>query len=193
MSEKLLKILVIGSVNVGKTSLLLRFTKNTFNTAATVSIGQEDFETRVLEINGQSYKLQVWDTAGQERFRTVTANFYHGAVGVLVVYDVTDNETYLELRQWLQEIDRYADANVKKILIGNKADLMTSKVVDTNVAKEYAESLNIPFFETSAKTGASVEDAFLKLTQILAGSGITTGVITPIALPSKKKNLSCCK
>jgi len=190
--RSLLKILIIGSVNVGKTSLLLRYTKNTFNASQTITL-QEDCDTRVVEVNGQSYKLQVWDTAGQERFRTVTANFYRDAVGVLVVYDVTDNETYLELRQWLQEIDRYADQNVKKILIGNKADLMTNKVVDTNVAKEYAEGLNIPFYETSAKTGSNVEEAFTKLTQTIAGAGLSTKTQNwKPALPDKDNSKKCC-
>uniref|UniRef100_A0A2K6PFQ5 RAB1A, member RAS oncogene family n=1 Tax=Rhinopithecus roxellana TaxID=61622 RepID=A0A2K6PFQ5_RHIRO len=106
--------------------------------------------------------LQIWDTAGQERFRTITSSYYRGAHGIIVVYDVTDQESFNN-KQWLQEIDRYASENVNKLLVGNKCDLTTKKVVDYTTAKEFADSLGIPFLETSAKNATNVEQSFMTM------------------------------
>jgi Ras-related protein Rab-1A len=107
--------------------------------------------------------LQIWDTAGQERFRTITSSYYRGAHGIIVVYDVTDIETFNNVKQWLQEIDRYASEGVNKLLVGNKSDLVSKKVVEYQVAKDFADSLGIPFLETSAKNATNVEQAFLTM------------------------------
>ncbi|KAL9714992.1 ras GTPase [Leucoagaricus gongylophorus] len=104
-----------------------------------------------------------WDTAGQERFRTITSSYYRGAHGIIVVYDVTDNDTFTNVKQWLQEIDRYASEGVNKLLVGNKSDLTGKKVVEYAVAKEFADQLNITFLETSAKNATNVEQAFLTM------------------------------
>ncbi len=114
-------------------------------------------------MEGKTVKLQIWDTAGQERFRTITSSYYRGAHGIIVVYDVTDMDTFNNVKQWLQEIDRYANEGVNKLLVGNKSDLTAKKVVDYNVAKEFADSLGIPFLETSAKNATNVEQAFLTM------------------------------
>uniref|UniRef100_A0A8C1FX98 RAB1B, member RAS oncogene family b n=2 Tax=Cyprinus carpio TaxID=7962 RepID=A0A8C1FX98_CYPCA len=107
----------------------------------------------------------AWDTAGQERFRTITSSYYRGAHGIIVVYDVTDQESYNNVKQWLKEIDRYASENVNKLLVGNKCDLTTKKVVDYTTAKEFADSLGIPFLETSAKNATNVEQAFMTMAE----------------------------
>merc|ERR1712036_34651 len=107
--------------------------------------------------------MGIWDTAGQERFRTITSSYYRGAHGIIVVYDVTDQESFNNVKQWLQEIDRYACENVNKLLVGNKCDLTTKKVVDYTTAKEYADQLGIPFLETSAKNATNVEQAFMTM------------------------------
>jgi small GTP-binding protein len=90
---------------------------------------------RTIELDGKSIKLQIWDTAGQERFRTITSSYYRGAHGIIVVYDCTDQESFNNVKQWLEEIDRYACDNVNKLLVGNKFDLTTKKVVDYTTAK----------------------------------------------------------
>lgn len=126
-------------------------------------------------MEGKTVKLQIWDTAGQERFRTITSSYYRGAHGIIVVYDVTDQETFNNVRQWLQEIDRYAVEGVNKLLVGNKSDLITKKVVDFAAAKEFADQLQIPFLETSAKNSSNVEQAFLTMAkQIKDRMGTTT-------------------
>lgn len=118
---------------------------------------------RTVELESKIIKLQIWDTAGQERFRTITSSYYRGAHGIIVVYDVTDQESFDNVRTWLSEIDRYANENVNKLLVGNKADMTAKKVVDTQTAQDFANELGIPFLETSAKDSNNVEQAFMTM------------------------------
>merc|ERR1711972_469183 len=118
---------------------------------------------RTLELDGKTCKLQIWDTAGQERFRTITSSYYRGAMGIIVVYDVTDKESFNNVKHWMQEIDKYASESVNKLLIGNKCDLSSKKVVSYDEAKELAESLSIQFLETSAKNAHNVEQPFMSM------------------------------
>ena len=104
-----------------------------------------------------------WDTAGQERFRTITSSYYRGAHGIIVVYDVTDQESFNNVKQWLNEIDRYANESVNKLLVGNKSDLTSKKVVDYATAKAIADEIGIPFLETSAKNATNVGEAFMTM------------------------------
>jgi len=156
------KILLIGDSGVGKSCLLLRYTDGSFSENYVSTIG-EDFKTRKLELDAKQVKLQIWDTAGQERFRTITSSYYRGAHGIIVVYDVTDQVSFNNVKQWMQEIERYACENVTRLLVGNKNDLGTKKVVDGVTAKELAESFGISFLEVSAKTGQNVDEVFNQL------------------------------
>jgi len=142
--------------------LLLRFADHTYTESYISTIGV-DFKIRTIELDGKTIKLQIWDTAGQERFRTITSSYYRGAHGIIVVYDVTDVESFNNVKQWLNEIDRYATENVTKLLVGNKCDLVNKKAVDYETAKDFADKLNIPFLETSAKNATNVEKAFLTM------------------------------
>lgn len=160
--DYLFKLLLIGDSGVGKSCLLLRFADDTYTESYISTIGV-DFKIRTIEQDGKTVKLQIWDTAGQERFRTITSSYYRGAHGICVVFDVTDQESYNNVKQWLQEIDRYASPDVNKLLVGNKIDMADKKVVDSDLAKAFAESLNIPFLETSAKNATNVEEAFLAM------------------------------
>jgi len=160
--DYLFKLLLIGDSGVGKSCLLLRFADDTYTESYISTIGV-DFKIRTIELNGKTIKLQIWDTAGQERFRTITSSYYRGAHGIIVVYDITDQVSFNNVKQWLQEIDRYACENVNKLLVGNKNDLTNKRVVDTNTAKEFADGLGIPFLETSAKNATNVEQAFLTM------------------------------
>ncbi|KAB2089587.1 hypothetical protein ES319_A03G072100v1 [Gossypium barbadense] len=144
--DYLFKLLLIGDSGVGKSCLLLRFAK-----------------IRTVEQDGKTLKLQIWDTAGQERFRTITSSYYRGAHGIIIVYDVTDQASFNNVKQWLNEIDRYASGNVNKLLVGNKCDLTAKKVVSYETAKAFADDLGIPFMETSAKNATNVEQAFMAM------------------------------
>ncbi len=160
--DYLFKLLLIGDSGVGKSCLLLRFADDTYTESYISTIGV-DFKIRTIQLDGKTIKLQIWDTAGQERFRTITSSYYRGAHGIIVVYDTTDSETFEHVKTWLHEIDRYASENVNKLLVGNKSDLTSKRQVETESAKEFAESVNIPFLETSAKNATNVEDAFMTM------------------------------
>jgi len=160
--DYLFKLLLIGDSGVGKSCLLLRFADDTYMESYISTIGV-DFKIRTIELDGKTIKLQIWDTAGQERFRTITSSYYRGAHGIIIVYDVTDMETFNNVKTWLSEIDKYATDSVNKLLVGNKCDLVVKKAVDYNTAKDYADTLGIPFLETSAKNATNVEQAFMTM------------------------------
>lgn len=162
--DYLFKLLLIGDSGVGKSSLLLRFADDTYTESYISTIGV-DFKIRTVDIEGKTVKLQIWDTAGQERFRTITSSYYRGAHGIIVVYDVTDDDSFNNVKQWLNEIDRYASENVNKLLVGNKSDLIQKKKVDFETATAFANEMSIPFLETSAKTATNVEQAFVTMAQ----------------------------
>lgn len=154
---------------------------------------------RTIELDGKTIKLQIWDTAGQERFRTITSSYYRGAHGIIVVYDVTDNESFNNVKQWLHEIDRYACENVNKLLVGNKCDLEGKRVVSTEQGKEFADGLGIEFLETSAKTSTNVEQAFLTMASQIKARMKNQPSVAPATKPGVslrsqqvKKESSCC-
>ncbi|KAI7867925.1 RAB1A, member ras oncogene family [Spinellus fusiger] len=172
--DYLFKLLLIGDSGVGKSCLLLRFADDTYTESYISTIGV-DFKIRTIELEGKTVKLQIWDTAGQERFRTITSSYYRGAHGIIVVYDVTDQGSFNNVKQWMKEIDRYAAEGVNKLLVGNKNDLTDKKTVNYTAAKEFADSLSIPLLETSAKSATNVEQAFLTMAkQIKDRMGSTT-------------------
>uniref|UniRef100_A0A0G4I0L8 Uncharacterized protein n=1 Tax=Chromera velia CCMP2878 TaxID=1169474 RepID=A0A0G4I0L8_9ALVE len=157
--DYLFKLLLIGDSGVGKSCLLLRFADDTYTDSYISTIGV-DFKIRTIELDAKTVKLQIWDTAGQERFRTITSSYYRGAHGIIIVYDVTDRESFMNVRNWIAEIDKYATENVNKLLVGNKCDLASKKVVSYDEGKELADQLGIRFLETSAKNAHNVEQAF---------------------------------
>ena len=134
----LFKMLLIGNSGVGKSCLLVRYAENSFNENFFNTIGV-DFKIKTISLDNQNIKLQIWDTAGQERFRTLTASYYRGAHGIIVVYDVTDRDTFENVRQWMQEIDKFATDNVCKVIVGNKCDLDESRKVSTEEGEELAK------------------------------------------------------
>mmetsp|Transcript_27043 Transcript_27043/g.37992 ORF Transcript_27043/g.37992 Transcript_27043/m.37992 type:complete len:205 (-) Transcript_27043:80-694(-) len=199
--DYLFKLLLIGDSGVGKSCLLLRFADDTYTESYISTIGV-DFKIRTIELDGKTIKLQIWDTAGQERFRTITSSYYRGAHGIIVVYDVTDMESFNNVKTWLSEIDKYATDNVNKLLVGNKCDLVVKKVVDFNTAKDFADSLGIPFLETSAKNATNVEQAFMTMSaeikRRIAAQQTPGGPATGVRLPpagsriDTKKKSGCC-
>eukprot|EP00658_Telonema_sp_P-2_P007115 TRINITY_DN12651_c0_g1_i3.p1 TRINITY_DN12651_c0_g1~~TRINITY_DN12651_c0_g1_i3.p1 ORF type:complete len:166 (+),score=56.15 TRINITY_DN12651_c0_g1_i3:125-622(+) len=124
---------------------------------------RDSFKIKTVKFDDQTIKLQIWDTAGQERFRTITSSYYRGAHGIIVVYDVTDGDSYTNVKQWLEEIQRYACEGVNKLLVGNKCDLANKRVVDKKAAEEFAEKHGITFLETSAKNNQNVDAAFMTM------------------------------
>lgn len=161
--DHLFKLLIIGDSGVGKSSLLLRFADNTFSGSYITTIGV-DFKIRTIDIEGEKVKLQIWDTAGQERFRTITSTYYRGTHGVIVVYDVTNGDSFANVKRWLHEIEQNCEV-VNRILVGNKNDAPDRKVVLTEDAQRFADQMNIQLFETSAKDNINVEEMFMAITR----------------------------
>mmetsp|Transcript_45860 Transcript_45860/g.107617 ORF Transcript_45860/g.107617 Transcript_45860/m.107617 type:complete len:212 (+) Transcript_45860:204-839(+) len=157
--DYLVKLLLIGDSGVGKSCLLLRFSDDSFTTSFITTIGI-DFKIRQIEQDGKRLKLQIWDTAGQERFRTITTAYYRGAMGILLVYDVTDEQSFQNIRNWMGQIAQYAASNVNKILVGNKCDMLDKKVIETARGQALADEYGIAFYETSAKNNINVDKAF---------------------------------
>ncbi|CAN4114890.1 unnamed protein product [Withania somnifera] len=154
------KVVLIGDSAVGKSQILARFARNEFSLDSKATIGVE-FQTRTLVIQHKSVKAQIWDTAGQERYRAVTSAYYRGAVGALLVFDITKRQTFDHIPRWLEELRAHADKNIVIMLIGNKTDLEDQRAVPTQDAKEFAQKEGLFFLETSAMEGSHVEDAFL--------------------------------
>mmetsp|Transcript_395 Transcript_395/g.423 ORF Transcript_395/g.423 Transcript_395/m.423 type:complete len:207 (-) Transcript_395:34-654(-) len=185
--DYLFKLLLIGDSGVGKSSLLLRFADNSYSESFIATIGV-DFKIKTVEVENKVVKLQIWDTAGQEKFRTITSSYYRGAHGIIVVYDVTNRESFENVKNWMNEITRYASENVNRLLVGNKSDLEGKKAVTYDEGKELADSMGINFIETSAKTSANVEQSFLRMAGEIKGRiASTTSKAQPNAQPKGQK------
>ncbi|KAK7275404.1 hypothetical protein RIF29_16520 [Crotalaria pallida] len=156
------KVVVIGDSAVGKTQILSRFAKNEFCFDSKSTIGVE-FQTKTVTINGKVIKAQIWDTAGQERYRAVTSAYYRGALGAMLVYDITKRQSFDHVVRWVEELRAHADSAIVIMLVGNKGDLEDQRVVSSEDAVEFAEEQGLFFSETSALSGQNVETAFLKL------------------------------
>ncbi|KAJ2857126.1 Ras- protein Rab-18 [Coemansia erecta] len=159
------KILLIGDSNVGKSSILLRFTDDHFlppeETSATIGV---DFKVKMYSLDGQRYKLTIWDTAGQERFRTLTSSYYRGAQGVILVYDVSNRESFDNLDTWVEELNTYcSNEDIVKMVVGNKIDKESERQVSRKEGLEYARKHQTLFLECSAKTKIGVQQAMEEL------------------------------
>ncbi|KAJ6141349.1 hypothetical protein N7470_010245 [Penicillium chermesinum] len=175
----LFKVVLIGDSGVGKSNLLSRFTRNEFNLDSKSTIGVE-FATRSIQVDSKTIKAQIWDTAGQERYRAITSAYYRGAVGALLVYDISKHQTYENVNRWLKELRDHADANIVIMLVGNKSDLRHLRAVPTEEAKQFASENNLSFIETSALDASNVELAF---------QNILTGKFAPLDVaPAKPPN-----
>ncbi len=165
MSAQIQKInmVVIGDTGVGKSCLLLQFVDRRFSAVHDLTIGV-DFGSRVVDIDGERVKLQIWDTAGQESFRSIARSYYRDAAGALLVFDTTRRETFGHLERWLGEARQFGPQNICITLVGNKADLTKKRVVSREDAEAFAADNGLEYIETSAKTAAGVDDAFLRTT-----------------------------
>ncbi|PKA60711.1 Ras-related protein RABA3 [Apostasia shenzhenica] len=153
------KLVVVGDAAVGKTQILARFARGEFAFDSKHTIGVE-FQTRTLTIDRKRIKAQIWDTAGQERYRAVTSAYYRGALGAMIVYDITKRSSFDHVARWVDELRSHADSSTVLMLIGNKADLAGQRAVTTEHAAEFAEEQGLYFWETSALSGENVDAAF---------------------------------
>ncbi|CAN0040239.1 unnamed protein product [Scytosiphon promiscuus] len=160
--DYLFKVVLIGDSGVGKSNLLSRFTRNEFNLESKSTIGVE-FATKSIQTEGKTIKAQIWDTAGQERYRAITSAYYRGAVGALLVYDISKHVTFENVERWLKELRDHAEANIVVMLIGNKSDLRHLRTVTHEEAMEFAKKHNLAFLETSALDSSGVDSAFQRI------------------------------
>ena len=156
------KLLIIGDSGVGKSSLLLRYCDDSFSSHFLTTIGI-DFKLKTVNIDGKKVKLQIWDTAGQERFRTITNAYYRGAHGILLVYDVTQEISLQNVKNWMQNIEQHALQEVDRVIVGNKCDFIEGREVDKARGEELAKAYGVDFFETSAKNDTNVTETFMCL------------------------------
>jgi len=166
--ENLFKFIVVGSSGVGKSSILLQFTDHEFQPTHDSTIGIE-FGVRMLTVDGVKVKVQIWDTAGQESYRSIAANYYRNAQAALLVYDMTDKDSFTSLKVWLDEILRHSDPEITITLIGNKKDMEERRTVSMEAGEAFAREHSLLYVETSAKTAANVDYVFDTACKIVLG------------------------
>ena len=191
--DHLFKLLIIGESGVGKTCLLLRFTDDSFTANHLTTIGI-DFKIKIINLENKLIKLQIWDTAGQERFRTITKTYYKGAHGIILTYDVTDENSFKNIKNWIKQIEQNAQTNVCKVLVGNKCDKPDRKVSEEE-GRKLANDFGMNLFETSAKSNQNVNETFTFLTrEILKGceNKTATGGIELNNKKGDKQHKGCC-
>lgn len=160
--DYLFKTVLIGDSGVGKSNLISRFTKDEFRLDSKPTIGVE-FGYKNIKVRDKLIKAQIWDTAGQERFRAITSSYYRGALGAMLVYDITRIVTFVNIKKWLHELREYGNEDMVIILVANKSDLSQSREVEKEEGKGFAEREGLCFMETSALQNLNVEDAFLEM------------------------------
>ena len=161
---------MLGNIAVGKTCLLSFFVDSVFKENYTCTVGV-DFKVKTVVL-GPSIKvdLQIWDTSGEERFRTITKQYYRDAAGIVLVFDVTNEKSFSDIGQWIDDINLIAKKNVRLILVGNKQDMVNERVISTEVARRFADKNNLIYYETSAKTGHQVQEIYEKLSEDMVNS-----------------------
>lgn len=164
MSERKFKVVLLGEGRVGKTSLVLRYTRNLFDDQQQSTI-QASYQTKRLNIDGQSVNLSIWDTAGQERFHALGPIYYRDSNGALLVYDITDNDSFVRVQNWVKELRKMLGKDVELVIAGNKCDMERNRAVKNEDAEAYAKSVGAKHFITSAKLGKNVNEIFLHLSK----------------------------
>jgi Ras-related protein Rab-1A len=163
--EYVYKVLLLGDTTVGKTCFLMKYTDKTFQDIHMATIGL-DYRLKSMKLkSGKNIKLQIWDTAGQDRFRAITKNYYKGSHGIILIYDVTNVQTFENVKQWVSQIREEASANVIIYIAGNKIDMEEERKVNKEEGEKLAEELGFPFVETSAKSGININETFEDLVE----------------------------
>ncbi|XP_027205282.1 RAS oncogene family member Rab10 [Dermatophagoides pteronyssinus] len=201
MSKKnydlLFKLLLIGDSGVGKTCILFRFSDDAFQTTFISTIGI-DFKIKTIDLKGKRIKLQIWDTAGQERFHTITTSYYRGAMGIMLVYDITNAKSFDNIAKWLRNIDEHASEDVEKMILGNKCDMTDKRIVSRERGEAIAREHGIRFLETSAKANINIDRAFLDLAEAILNKQTVGQILIDkqdkinISKPESKSSVGKC-
>uniref|UniRef100_A0A8P4KTZ9 Ras-related protein Rab-3 n=1 Tax=Dicentrarchus labrax TaxID=13489 RepID=A0A8P4KTZ9_DICLA len=201
--DYMFKLLIIGNSSVGKTSFLFRYADDAFTSAFVSTVGI-DFKVKTVYKNDKRIKLQIWDTAGQERYRTITTAYYRGAMGFILMYDITNEESFGAVQDWSTQIKTYSWDNAQVVLAGNKCDMEEERVVSVDSGRLLAEQLGFEFFETSAKDNVNVKQTFERLVDLICDKmsesldtdpAVTTGAptakLTDSAPPLQQPGCNC--
>jgi small GTP-binding protein len=190
-SVRTFKFIVIGSSGVGKTAILRRLVDNVFSTDRQSTIGVE-FLATTIDVDGQTVKLQIWDTAGQERFRSIAKAYFRSAIGVILVFDLSDRKTFDDLGHWLTDIHALCDPNAVVTLIGNKLDLVEQRKVSTGEAESFASVHQLTYLETSALGGDNIQDAFHRTAGAILRRNLGGTTPDPNAIKPRPQEGGCC-
>ena len=198
-SDYIFKIVLIGDTSVGKSCLLTRFADDQFTDNYVTTIGV-DFRFKTMIVMDKIIKVQVWDTAGEERYRSITNAYYRGAEGILIVFDLTNEESFKSIQNWINEVTVFTGKDVIIICLGNKSDLKSE--ISKNTIDEFKKKTNLEIFNVSAKTGEGVEEAFKHIIELLIKKNTDKKEennainLTPNTnnnnIPTDKKKESCC-
>jgi len=197
--DYMFKLLIIGNSSVGKTSFLFRYADDSFTSAFVSTVGI-DFKVKTVFRQDKRVKLQIWDTAGQERYRTITTAYYRGAMGFILMYDVTNEESFSSVHDWCTQIKTYSWDNAQVILVGNKCDMEDERVISYERGKQLADSLGLEFFETSAKENINVRAVFERLVDMIcdkmsesldADPGLNSSKGTRLTDTAQPSNVNC--
>ena len=187
------KISIVGDSSIGKSCLIYRYVENKFDDFSLPTVGL-DFFSKKINIHGEEYKLHIFDMAGQERFRSIVTSYYRRNNGIILAFDITNKESFDNLKRWVSEIDKYSDTNVCLVLIGTKLDMGEKREVFYSDAMDYANCLKINYYEVSSKDNINVEKIFIDLVgQIKLILEIKTETEKSIKLNSVRKSKYCCK
>lgn len=186
------KFILIGSSGVGKTSILKKLVDDQFSMDVQSTIGVE-YSSTFFEIDGEQIKLQIWDTAGQERFRSIAKSYFRNAVGVILVYDITERKTFDDVNNWLNDVHKLCDPDASILLVGNKLDLEEKRVVTLAEAEQFAQHHQITYIETSASNGTNIREAFISVAETLYRKGVKSA--PPIKMselpPQRESGCNC--
>ncbi|KAH0785277.1 small GTP-binding protein [Histomonas meleagridis] len=184
------KFIIIGSSGVGKTALLKRLTENTFKQQSQSTIGVE-FDSTIIDIDNQQVKLQIWDTAGQERFRSIAKAYFRNAIGVILAFDITERKSFNEVNMWLTDVRSLCDPTAVILLVGNKADLASKRVITLAEAEQLAQQQQITYLETSAADGTNVREAFVRVATQIFRRGVKNPLPPPTQYTSNTNKSGC--
>ena len=191
-SESVYKVLLLGDSTVGKTCFLMRYTDNTFQEIHMSTIGL-DYRLKSMTLkSGKNVKVQIWDTAGQDRFRAITKNYFKGAHGIILIYDVTNQLSFDNVSNWINQIKEEASDKVTIFLVGNKIDDVENRKIQTESGKNLAENFQLQFYETSAKTGENVEKTFQALVEKIDEISLINIKKGGKLTPGNGKKKGCC-
>ena len=192
--EFIIKILIIGDSTVGKTNFVYKFSEDKFSENYFASTGIE-LKTTSIQIDGKSIKIQLWDTVGQEKYRAMIKNLYLKSQGIIILFDITNETSFINLKNWMSQIKESCGEDIPILLVGNKIDLEDNRVINKERAMEYANNENIEYIEVSSKTGENINKALTSLLQKIlkrADSNSNFSFTLDAGTVKKKTKHNCC-